>query len=50
MTRACPSKVLAVLGLDEPTVLPCIGIEGHIGTHRYLIEWSDDGTQEVVGS
>lgn len=38
--RACPAKVWAVLGLEEPVRLPCGLLDGHDGNHVYHIEWS----------
>lgn len=38
----CPAKVLAVLGLPEPVMLPCGLLARHVGPHHYRIEWTDD--------
>lgn len=38
----CPSRVTAVLGFPEPTVIPCGDVAGHHGRHHYEITWANE--------
>lgn len=45
--RPCPSRFLAVLGFDAPTLIPCGDAEGHPGPHHKSFAWDDEAADNA---